>query len=82
MSVLESFNSSATGESGYIAFDKLAVGSYKIEKFSIMKKSTYGGKRLLVHLANPEGYIILPERMNKFAVQSEINKVSNNIFLI
>lgn len=75
MSFLEKFNNVATKSSGYIKFDDLEVGSYAIKHFALLKKSTYGGKRLIAHIES--GYLILPERMNEFAVASEIDRLNS-----
>lgn len=78
MSILDLFNDQATSAGSYIKFDDLAIGSYSIKSFALMKKSTYGGKRLLVHLES--GYLILPERMNKFAIQAEIDRLNSGSY--
>lgn len=75
MSFLERLNNVATNVSGYIKFDDLEVGSYAIKHFALLKKSIYGGRRLIAHIDS--GYLILPERMNEFAVSSEIERLNS-----
>lgn len=75
MSFLEKFNNVASNVSGYIKFDDLEIGSYAIKHFAMLKKSTYGGKRLIAHIES--GYLILPERMNEFAVATEIDRLNS-----
>lgn len=78
---LSKFNKCAGKSNGYIKFDNLTAGSYPVKHFSIMKKSNFGGKRLLIHLK--DGYLILPQRMSEeFATQSEVNKLNKGRYKI
>lgn len=77
MSFLDKFNRAATS-GGYLKFDDLEKGDYLIKRFGMIKKSSYGGKRLTVHLE--KGYLILPERMNEFATQAELDKLNRDSY--
>lgn len=77
MSLLNLFNKAASKTSGYLKFDDLTPGSYAVKKFSLMKKSSFGGKVKLrmVHLKS--GYLILPSRMSEdFANAHSVNKLN------
>lgn len=77
---ISKFNKVAAEQgSSYIRFDDLEVGSHPVEKFSVLDKSNYGGKRLRAHLK--DGYVILPERMSsRFANTKEIRKLNAGRF--
>lgn len=77
MSFLDKFNRAATS-GGYLKFDDLEKGDYLIKRFGMIKKSSYGGKRLTVQLE--KGYLILPERMNEFWTNSIVT-VTNSLTL-
>lgn len=65
----------AARTSGYIKFDDLGVGKYPVKRFSIMKKSSFGGSRLLVHIG--DGYVIMPARISdEFATPTEVRKLN------
>lgn len=75
---MDRFNSAAS-TSGYIKFDELVPGTYPVNRFSIMKKSSFGGSRLLVHLE--DGYVIMPARISdEFATPSEVRKLNEGKF--
>lgn len=75
---LSRFNDAASSTS-YLKFDELAPGTYPIKRFSIMKKSSFGGKRLLVHLE--EGFLIMPTRISdEFASPSEVLKLNEGSY--
>lgn len=75
MSLLNQFNKAATKSGGYLKFDDLQPGKYTVKRFAVMKKSSFGGKRVLVYLK--DGYLILPSRMTEdFANAHAINKLN------
>lgn len=62
----------------YISFNDLAIGSYPIERFSIVK--TEFGMRIKVTMA--ENYVLLPERFIELITKKDIEELNHGNFLM